>query len=609
MGQDKMGGVPGFARGVLEKIRPYSPGKPIEEVKRELGIDDVIKLASNENPLGPSPKALEALLKCVPTVNIYPDGSGFLLKEALASFFGVSMGNVVLGCGADEIVRMLGEAFLNPGDEVVSAAGTFSQYEFASVLMDAHYVPVPLKDFTFDLEAIGRAISPRTKLVFICNPNNPTGTRVLPAKLDEFILSVPEGCLVVVDEAYIEYSDSPAEASALKHVLAGRNVMVLRTFSKIYGLAGLRVGYGIAREDITAAVERVRPPFNVNLLAQEAARAALSDDAHVARSIEVNRRGKAYLYSNFERLGLDYLPTQANFIFVNLRRDSRAVFGELLRRGVIVRTGDIFGFPEFIRVTIGTEEQNIRFIRALEEVLQQENSPSLENRSMENTRTGGRVIAIDGPAGAGKSTIAKNVAKRLGYRHISTGLLYRAIALKAILENVDISNEADLTRLARNADMHFALGADGDSRLLLDGVDVTDRLTSPEVDRLVSPVSRVPGVREALLDRQRALATGGGVVMDGRDIGTVVLPWADTKIFLTASLEERARRRFEQLRSQGHETSLEECRAAIALRDKIDSERECAPLVAAPDAVVLDTTGKGIEEVTGEVLSLVASRP
>ncbi len=357
-------------REAILAIKPYVPGKPIEEVQRELGVKDVIKLASNENPLGPSPEAVQAMREAGDRVYLYPDGNCYYLKNALAGKLGVAPENLIVGNGTDEILKMLAATYINPGDEIVIADPTFSEYEFDTQVMAGRAIKVPCRSFRHDLKAMAAAITPRTRLVFICNPNNPTGTIIGQVVLDTFLHEVPPSVLVVLDEAYADYVTAEHYPNSLAYVRGGRaNIIVLRTFSKIYGLAGLRVGYGAAVPEIIRDLNRVREPFNVNLLAQAAAMAALNDTAHIKKSREVNEEGKAYLYEQFTALGLEYVPTETNFIFVNLQRDSRAIFQQLLAKGVIVRTGDIFGYDTFVRVTVGTPRQNERFIQALREVL------------------------------------------------------------------------------------------------------------------------------------------------------------------------------------------------------------------------------------------------
>ncbi len=359
------------ARPEIFTLKPYVPGKPIEEVKREMGLEDVIKLASNENPLGPSPLAMAAVAAALPDLSLYPDANCYLLKQKLAAHLSVDAVEILVGNGSDEILMMLATAFLNRGDQVIFGTPTFSEYEFTARIMGAECLEVPLADFTHDLERMLAAVNEYTKMVYICNPNNPTGTIVSPSVIQWFMDRVPDQVLVVFDEAYGEYAESSEFISGYKYVREGRNAVVLRTLSKIYGLAGLRIGYALTTSDIAQAVERVRAPFNINSLAQVGARAALDDIGHLEESREINRQGKRYLYASFEEMGLFYVPTEANFIFLDTGRNCREVFQFLLEKGVIIRTGDVFGHPDFIRVTIGTAEQNQRFIRALTQVLGQ----------------------------------------------------------------------------------------------------------------------------------------------------------------------------------------------------------------------------------------------
>ncbi|MBV9852642.1 MAG: histidinol-phosphate transaminase [Armatimonadetes bacterium] len=351
------------------RLRPYLPGKPIEEVQRELGLTDIIKLASNENPLGPSPQAVAAITRAAASVTLYPEGSAPLLRQAVSRHVQMPPETLVFGNGSDEVLHLLALSFLRPGDEVVQGDPSFAMYEIYTIQCGATPVKVPLRDYTHDLEAMADAIGPKTRMVVIANPNNPTGTLVTRPEIERFLGRVPPDVLVVFDEAYDEYVSHPDKADLRPLVRDGRNVVILHTFSKAYGLAGLRVGYGMARTEIAEILNRVRSPFNVNLLAQAAAIAALDDQAHVARSVALNAEGRDYFCREFERLGLGYVPSQANFMLVDVGRDSRAVFDALLRRGVIVRAGAGLGLPRHIRVTVGTPDQNARFIAALEDVL------------------------------------------------------------------------------------------------------------------------------------------------------------------------------------------------------------------------------------------------
>ncbi|RDV80933.1 histidinol-phosphate transaminase [Ammonifex thiophilus] len=354
-------------RPELSQVEIYRPGKPIEEVKRELGLEEVVKLASNENPLGPSPKATAALRK-LDQWHLYPEGSSYELRQALGKKLGVDPDSIIVGCGSSEVIQMLSLALLGTGDEVIIPVPTFPRYEPLARLMGAHPVKVPLKDYRIDVEAVARALSPRTKLVYLCNPNNPTGTIVTREEVEWFLEKAGEGILTVLDEAYCEYVTSPAYPDGLDFLRRGYNVVVLRTFSKIYGLAGLRIGYGVAPKELVAELHRVREPFNVSSAAQVAALAALEDEEFVALSRRVNEEGKHFLYRELEKRGIAYVPTEANFLLFDAGRDEREVFRRMLRQGVIIRGG--MGYPTHLRVTIGTLEQNRRFLEALDKALE-----------------------------------------------------------------------------------------------------------------------------------------------------------------------------------------------------------------------------------------------
>jgi len=358
-------------RSCLDLLKPYVPGKPVEEVERELGLKNVIKMASNENPLGPSPKAVQAMRDQLERQHFYPDGNCFYLKEALAEKKKIQPDQLIFGNGSDEILSFLTRAYINPGDEAVMVTPSFSEYEFVTRLMGGVPVHVPLvgEDFNYDFEAVLSAVNEKTRLVFICSPNNPTGTIVMKKELDHFIERLPEKVVLVLDQAYLEYVNDSDHPGGLDYIEKGFPVIALRTFSKIYGLAGLRIGYGIAPADLIQDLNRVRDPFNVNAMSQSAALAALEDGEHLDQSRSLVVDGRKQLTEGLAEMGIKPVPDQANFCFLDLKVDSKEVFKALLKRGVIVRTGDIFGFPTYIRVTYGTAEQNERFLTALNEVI------------------------------------------------------------------------------------------------------------------------------------------------------------------------------------------------------------------------------------------------
>jgi histidinol-phosphate aminotransferase len=356
--------VPEYIRSLV----PYEPGKPIEEVEREYGIEDSIKLASNENPLGPSPEAIRALRERLTDLNLYPDGDCFYLKRALAAKLGVSVGRLVFGNGSNELIELAVRTFMRPGDEAVMAHQAFVIYRLVVQAAGGSCRIVPLKNFTHDLDAMAEAITTRTRIVFLANPNNPTGTLYGKKPWEKFLQQVTPETLLVVDEAYFEYVADPDYPNSIAYQKDGKTILTLRTFSKLYGLAGLRIGYAVGPEDLVALVQRVRQPFNVNAAAQWAALAALDDGDHVKRSLDVNREGMAYLRAELERLGLAPVPSQANFILVRVG-DGGAVFKKLLARGVIVRPMAAYDLAEYIRVTIGTMKENSRFINELKAII------------------------------------------------------------------------------------------------------------------------------------------------------------------------------------------------------------------------------------------------
>ena len=346
------------------KLTVYEPGKPVEELARDLGLreEEIIKLASNENPLGPSPKALDAMRRTLERAHFYPDGGGYELRGAIAERLGVARENIVLGNGSNEIIEFIGHAFFRPGDEVVVARHSFAVYHLMAQLFGASTIEVPDPDFTADLDAMLAAITPKTRTVFIANPNNPTGTMVGQEAIDRFMAKVPDHVLVVFDEAYHEFLD--AAPDVLPYVHAGRNVVVMRTFSKIMGLANLRIGYGITTPELAAVLQRTRQPFNANGIAQAGALAGLLDQEHMDKTRELTHEGRAYLEREFTTIGLEYVPSVANFVLVKVG-DGKAIFEAMLRKGIILRAMGSYGLPEWVRISVGTMEQNRRCIEEL----------------------------------------------------------------------------------------------------------------------------------------------------------------------------------------------------------------------------------------------------
>ncbi|GAA5478905.1 histidinol-phosphate transaminase [Haloferula helveola] len=363
-------GIDSFANRFVCDLHAYEPGKPIEEAARELGLDpaSIIKAASNENPLGPSPLAKEAMRAAIEKAHIYPDGSGHKLRSAIADRLDLGLENVVLGNGSNEIIELLCHSFLNPDAELIAAEHAFVVYKLMATLFGARYVEVPDPGFVHDLDGMAEAITDRTRLVFIANPNNPTGTIVGQEEIDRFMERVPEHVVVCFDEAYYEFLETPPDT--LKFVREGRNVCVLRTCSKIHGLAALRIGYGLASPQVAGILQKARQPFNTNALAQAAALAALGDDEHVRKTCEMNHEGLAFYHQAFAERGMNFVPSVANFVLVEVG-DGDAVFQGMLRRGVIVRAMRSYKLPGWVRISTGTEVQNRRCLEVMDEVLAQ----------------------------------------------------------------------------------------------------------------------------------------------------------------------------------------------------------------------------------------------
>ena len=364
----RMTSVWDLANPQLRDLAVYEPGKPIEETAREVGVDPtaIIKLASNENPLGPSPKAVQAMRTALENAHLYPDGSGFYLCKAIASKLGLNSENVILGNGSNEVIEFLGHAFLNPGDDVITCQYAFIVYKLLATAFSVRTIETPSPDYQQNLDAALEAITPKTRLIFIPNPNNPTGTLVSQGAIERFMSRIPDSIIVVFDEAYFEFLDDPPDT--LRYVRERRNVVVLRTFSKVHGLAGLRIGYGIARRDLIEILHKTRQPFNVNSIAQAGAIAALDDEAYLRETKRIVDQGLAFLQQQFAEMRIPFVRAVANFVMVNVG-DGCAVFEKLLQRKIIVRPLKGYGLPEWVRISVGTMEQNKKLIAALKDVL------------------------------------------------------------------------------------------------------------------------------------------------------------------------------------------------------------------------------------------------
>ncbi len=353
----------------IKNLVPYPPGKPLNELEREYGVTDSIKMASNENSLGPSPKAMEAIAGCLSNLHRYPDGSCYYLAQALAKKLGVDQDELVFGNGSNEVIDFLVRAFISPGDEVVTSHPSFLVYQTMVQAQDGVNIVVPLKDMGHDLDTIATKITPRTRLIFLDNPNNPTGTVFNKAAFDQFLAKVPETVVVVLDEAYVDFVDDDLRLDVRQYIHGSTAVVGLRTFSKAYGIAGLRVGFGIMNSEIASYLHRVRQPFNVNELAQVGALACLEDDEHYQKTMAMTKDGIAWLSSEIEKLGCRVFATQTNFFLVDVNFDCKDLYERMLHLGVIVRPMAAYGYGTYIRITVGTEAENKRLVGALSQVL------------------------------------------------------------------------------------------------------------------------------------------------------------------------------------------------------------------------------------------------
>lgn len=357
----------------IEKLVPYPPGKPMEELERELGITGSIKLASNENPIGPSPMAVRAITESIGKLNRYPDGSSYYLKNRLSEIFNLPMERILTGNGSNELIELTIRSFLTDGDEVIQPFPTFLVYEKVVNGAGGELISVPLKDYRIDLEGVLKAVTQKTKIIFVNNPNNPTGSGISYEDMLSFLEKVPGDIIVVIDEAYIEFA-SDKVANGLDLLDKRDRLIILRTFSKLYGLAGLRIGYGFSSAEMVDYINRVRQPFNLNLPAQAAALAALDDNDFITKTLSLVKDGLKYLYKSLDEMGLYYIPTETNFFLIKVPTGGRNIFNLMLKEGVIVRSMESYGLGDFIRINVGLPEENERFIRSLKKVLNNINS-------------------------------------------------------------------------------------------------------------------------------------------------------------------------------------------------------------------------------------------
>ena len=583
---------PSLVAPYIESLAPYVPGKPIEEVTREYGVPDPIKLASNENPIGPSPKALAAIQAALGHLHLYPDGAAFTLRQGLSKFLGVPSNEIVLGNGTNEIITLLARTFLADGDEAIFSATTFLCYRISVQSCGRKFFEVPMREHRADLEAMARAVTARTRLLYLSNPDNPNGTYNTKSELEALMAKVPERCLVVLDEAYFEFADAPDYPNGLTLRSRYPNLIVLRTFSKAYGLAGLRVGYGVARPEVVTYLDRVRDTFNVNSLGQVGALAALEDREHVRKTQETVAAGRTWLAKELPRFGFKVIPSLANFLLVDVGSPAQKLFEQMLPRGIHPPPARPLRLAKRA-AHLGGDGQG-------------QPAPGRRSRELES---GAMIVAIDGPAGAGKSTVARELAARLGLTLVDTGAIYRTAAFAAKERGVPPDDDWGLAGMLPDLAAQLRFGSSG--KVQLGERDVSALIRSPEMSQAASAISARPVVRDALLGLQQRLGRGApapGAVLEGRDIGTVVFPDAEAKFFLTASPRVRAERRFLELKSRGIETTVDAVLQDQEKRDRDDSSRAVAPLKQADDAVLIDSTDLDLAHVVDCITETLRSR-
>ncbi len=574
-------------RKEVEQFLPYEAGLSIDEIKEKYNLEKVVKLASNENPLGVSPKVKKVLQEKSELAFRYPQSGVPRLVKELAKYHNIDAKRIVVGNGSDEVIdlliRVLGVAGSN---NIVAFNPCFGIYTTQAMVCGVEFRQVDLnEDFSFDLDKLFNLVDEKTSIVFLTNPDNPTGYAIEAKYIAEFAKKLPKTCLLVVDEAYIDFAGT--EYGCEKYLNDLDNIAIMRTFSKCYGLAGLRIGYGIFPEQIADYMCRIRLPFSLNILAEEAALAALGDRDFYLDTIKVSVEGREYLSEELSKLACKPYFSMSNFLLVYVENGKASeLYNYLLEQGIILRYLKNYNLPDFIRVSVGNMEENSFLIQKVQEFFFPQNKP--------------QVITIDGPAGVGKSTVAKKLAASYGYYMLDTGSMYRTLGIKLGAEAMDMTDEKLESELKKYT---FSLKKNGNDYLLMCNDENVNSLPirTDRASRLASVVSRNLLVRTYLQKYQKNLGAKYKLVADGRDMGTKVFPQSQCKIFLDASVEVRAKRRYDEYIAKGENCDFDTLIAEIQSRDMADRTREHDPLKAAPDALVIDTSHLSIEEVFKKV--------
>lgn len=581
----------------IKSFKPYEPGLSIDEIKEKYKLSHVIKMASNENPFGCSERAVESIKANAANAFRYPQSGNPRLVQAIYSYYRkkypfLTQKQIVVGNGSDEIIDLLFRTLTVPGrHNAVMFKPCFGLYSTQAKVQNCEIRTVPLKeDFSFDFEGLRALVDENTALVFVTSPDNPSGRLADKGELAAFARSLPKTCLLVVDEAYIEFAGSTENHSGESHSEESHSMMseladlenlaVMRTFSKVYGLAGMRIGYIFLPETVADYMWRIRLPFSVNILAQEAAVCALEDEAFKQMTVSHTVRERAKLSEALRDMGCRVYPSHSNFImFEPAGIAAKDLCQKLLERGIIIRALSGYGLPHLLRVSVGTEEENVEFLSAMQGICGK----------------GRRIVTVDGPAGVGKSTLAKKLAKELGIAYLDTGAMYRSLALRVGAAVADLPESKMHEEFAKYS---YSLQKEGDEyALYCNGEKIRDEIRTEKASRLASIVAKLPEARKALQKFQREIGRSTALVAEGRDMGTVVFPDAAVKFFLDARPEVRAKRRFDELAAKGQPESYESILSAIAARDEQDRNRAVDPLVPHKDAVIVDTSDLDIDGV------------
>lgn len=577
----------------IKSFEPYVAGLSIDEIKEKYQLAHVIKMASNENPFGSSKLAKESMVQNVGNAFRYPQAGNPRLVKALAKYYQkkypfISEKQIFVGNGSDEIIDLLFRTLTVPGKHnAVMFKPCFGLYSTQAKVQNCEIRTCPLKDdFSFDFEGLRALVDENTALCFVTSPDNPSGRLADRAELLSFARSLPKTCLLVVDEAYIEFAGNEEDCSIIGELASFENVAIMRTFSKVYGLAGMRIGYIFVPEIVADYLWRIRLPFSINILAQEAAICALDDEEFKQKTITHTMAERSGMSKALQELGCKVYPSHSNFImFEPAVLPAKEVCQKLLEKGIIVRALTSYSLPHLVRVSIGTVEENTMFLTAMRELMGK----------------GNLIVTIDGPAGVGKSTLAKKLAVYLGIAYLDTGAMYRSLGLRVGAEIADWSEKKMQEEFAR---FSYALKKENEQYVLyLNGEKIGEEIRTEKAGRLASIVGKIPEVRKALQKYQREIGSQTALVAEGRDMGTAVFPNAPLKFFLDARPEVRAKRRYDEFVQKGQEEKYEDILQNIIARDNQDRNREVDPLRPHETAIIVDTSDLDIDGVFQKLVS------